>query len=247
MGRCSHAEAKKRQRPGVHTPSGIPTQSLLPLGQAAPGFAPPMHKAAVQVPLGVPVQLASPAGQANPSLLWSARGPGYSIGFTRDATLLRVGERTVAMRFPGQDNAASHQLILYRDVLAPPAGLDVRKPSRPTACAVSTKICRPAKVVDAAQSRPDLSSDAALSPELFHCHTAFHNYFMKPQIFDTLASSGFKQLRDRHPPFMRLVCISLALRFLCAGRGGRARYLPGARSQVPRSVCLSRRAHLLKG
>ncbi|MSV36246.1 MAG: hypothetical protein EXQ47_11720, partial [Bryobacterales bacterium] len=55
-----------------------------------------------------PVRFEPNQGQANPSLLWSARGPGYSIGFTRDATLLRVGERTVAMRFSGQNTAASY-------------------------------------------------------------------------------------------------------------------------------------------
>ena len=53
-----------------------------------------------------PVRFERNQGQAGPSLLWSARGPGYSIGFTQDATLLRVGERTVAMRFPGQNAAA---------------------------------------------------------------------------------------------------------------------------------------------
>jgi beta-propeller repeat-containing protein len=53
-----------------------------------------------------PVRFEPNQGQVNRALLWSARGPGYSIGFTSDATLLRVGERTVAMRFPGQDVTA---------------------------------------------------------------------------------------------------------------------------------------------
>ena len=53
-----------------------------------------------------PVRFEPNQGQFGRAVLWSARGPGYSVGFTRDATLLHVGERTVAMRLAGQDLTA---------------------------------------------------------------------------------------------------------------------------------------------
>jgi hypothetical protein len=44
---------------------------------------------------------------ANPA--WSAHGLGYSLGFTADATLFRLGEQTLALRFLGADPRATFE------------------------------------------------------------------------------------------------------------------------------------------
>jgi len=64
----------------------------------AAGSAPKMPQA--------PVHFEPNQGQMARPVLWQARGLGYSIGFTRDATLLQMGSRTVTMRLRGQNNAA---------------------------------------------------------------------------------------------------------------------------------------------
>ncbi len=71
----------------------------------ASAFAAPSAPSAQLLPKA-PVRFEPNHGQRNRSVLWAARGPGYSIGFTRDATLLQLGSRTVSMRLPGQNLAA---------------------------------------------------------------------------------------------------------------------------------------------
>src|SRR6185295_9274113 len=69
---------------------------------AASAFAAPSAQRLTKAPGRCEPKL----GQRNSSVLWAARAPGYSIGFTRGATLLQLGSRTVSMRLPGQDLAA---------------------------------------------------------------------------------------------------------------------------------------------
>ena len=40
------------------------------------------------------------------AILWAARGPGYAIAFTREATLFKVGSGTISLRLLGQNQAA---------------------------------------------------------------------------------------------------------------------------------------------
>lgn len=69
---------------------------------AASAFAAP----SAQLLTKAPVRFEPNLGQRNRSVPWAARGPGYSIGFTHNATLLQLGSRTVSMRLPGQNLAA---------------------------------------------------------------------------------------------------------------------------------------------
>ncbi|MEO8050039.1 MAG: hypothetical protein ABI833_06445 [Acidobacteriota bacterium] len=58
-----------------------------------------------------PIRFEPNLGHAAParSVKWSARGLGYSLAFTADATMFRVGDRTLAMRLIGADPHATFE------------------------------------------------------------------------------------------------------------------------------------------
>ena len=59
----------------------------------------------------LPVRFEHPAGAP-----WSARGLGYSLAFTADATVFHLGERTLAMRLVGADPAAAFEAFSSNSV-----------------------------------------------------------------------------------------------------------------------------------
>ena len=59
-----------------------------------------------QILTQLPVRFEHPAGAP-----WSARGLGYSLAFTADATIFHMGERTLAMRLLGADPAAAFEAV----------------------------------------------------------------------------------------------------------------------------------------
>jgi hypothetical protein len=58
-----------------------------------------------------PIRFEPQVGRSAPasSVKWSARGLGYSLAFTPDATLFRLGERTLALRLLGADPHATFE------------------------------------------------------------------------------------------------------------------------------------------
>jgi hypothetical protein len=70
--------------------------------------------APVQLLPKVPVRFEANRGQFHSAngadrVLWAAQGLGYSVGFTRNATLFRSGSQVIAMRLRGQNEAASFE------------------------------------------------------------------------------------------------------------------------------------------
>ncbi len=50
-----------------------------------------------------PIRFEPQVGRASTPVKWSAHGLGYSLGFTADATMFRLGDRTLALRMIGAD------------------------------------------------------------------------------------------------------------------------------------------------
>lgn len=59
----------------------------------------------------LPVRFEPQVGHSAPAsaIQWSANGLGYSLAFTADATMFRLGERTLALRFLGADPHATFE------------------------------------------------------------------------------------------------------------------------------------------
>ncbi len=57
-----------------------------------------------------PVRFEQRPGQKGPAQ-WSARGLGYSLAFTADSTLFRLGDKTLSMRLLGADTHASFEAV----------------------------------------------------------------------------------------------------------------------------------------
>lgn len=64
----------------------------------------------IQVLPQPPVRFEQRPNQKGPSQ-WSARGLGYSLAFTADATLFQLGERTLSMRLLGADRNATFEAV----------------------------------------------------------------------------------------------------------------------------------------
>jgi hypothetical protein len=85
-----------------------------------------------------PVRFEQHPGQKS-AVQWSAQGLGYSLAFTADATLFRLGERTLALRLLGADptRLLKHQVFPY-----PRSHGGLPGPCRVIACGVTRSIQR---------------------------------------------------------------------------------------------------------
>src|SRR5580692_7319234 len=66
--------------------------------QVSPSTVSPIQASQIQALPRPPIRFEPHVGRSAPaSPAWSAHGLGYSLGFTADATLFRLGEQTLAL------------------------------------------------------------------------------------------------------------------------------------------------------